>query len=59
MNPATDPLSPVKAATTRAAGITAAAGTGLARPFLHQLFKLVDSHPMVALGVSLSRLPAL
>ena len=55
---ATDPLSPVIVATTRAAGITAAAGTGLARPFLHQLSKLVDRMTVHPLGVSLSRLPA-
>ena len=36
MRPATDALGPIKSAITRAAGITAAAGTGLAQPlFVH------------------------
>jgi hypothetical protein len=45
--------------TTRAAGITAAAGTGLARPFLQMRFKHLDSPRVRALGVPLSRFPAL
>lgn len=50
--PATDALGPIIAATTRAAGITAAAATGLAQPLFPELFTLRKSRGYAtALGV--------
>ena len=46
MKPATDALGPIKIATTRAAGVTAAAGTGLAQLLFQKLFTLKKSHPV-------------
>src|SRR5439155_23006504 len=60
IRPATDVLDSIIMSTTRAAGITAAAGTRLTRPLLLVLFRNENSgHKVSALGVPPSWFPTL
>src|SRR5207245_10781581 len=60
IRPATDVLDSIIMSTTRAAGITAAAGTRLTRPLLLVLFRNENSvHKVHALGVPPSWFPTL
>ena len=45
MKPATNALNSIKKVTTRAAGITAAAGTRLSQPLFLKLFRIEKSQP--------------